>query len=162
MFLWKKKKQKRVHRVTEFHFLPFESCLHLTAEFFLFSTEHRNMPLDDAVELVVSSFETYIQSQREKAAAPPAAAAVPGATRAAPVPFVPPSSDVSYLLNLLADNRQLTIEEIEKVVDYLQERKNKMLIAEGRQPTPAVNNSKYFIVTIILQIESVVFFCLFL
>ena len=103
------------------------------------------MPLDDAIDLVVSSFESYIQSQREKAAAPPAAttAAVPGSAtaRAAPPPFIPPSSDVSYLLNLLADNRQLTVEEIEKVVDYLQERKNKMLVAEGRQPsTPAVNS----------------------
>ena len=109
------------------------------------STEHRNMPLDDAIDLVVSSFESYIQSQREKAAAPPAAttAAAPGSAtaRAAPPPFIPPSSDVSYLLNLLADNRQLTVEEIEKVVDYLQERKNKMLIAEGRQPSsPAVNS----------------------
>ena len=93
------------------------------------------MPLDDAVDLVVSSFESYIQSQREKAAAPASAGA-----RAPPPPFVPPSSDVSYLLNLLADNRQLTIEEIEKIVDYLQERKNKMLIAEGRQPAPAANS----------------------
>ena len=101
------------------------------------------MPLDDAVDLVVSSFESYIQSQREKAAAPAvaaASAASTAATRAAPPPFVPPSSDISYLLNLLADNRQLTIEEIEKVVDYLQERKNKMLIADGRQPAPAANS----------------------
>ena len=101
------------------------------------------MPLDDAVDLVVSSFESYIQSQREKAAAPAAAAASAAstaATRAAPPPFVPPSSDISYLLNLLADNRQLTIEEIEKVVDYLQERKNKMLIADGRQPAPVANS----------------------
>ena len=108
------------------------------------------MPLDDAIDLVVSSFESYIQSQREKAAAPPAAttAAAPGSAtaRAAPPPFIPPSSDVSYLLNLLADNRQLTVEEIEKVVDYLQERKNKMLVAEGRQPsTPAVNSKLLFI-----------------
>ena len=99
------------------------------------------MPLDDAVDLVVSSFESYIQSQREKAAAPTAAST---ASRTAPPPFVPPSSDISYLLNLLADNRQLTIEEIEKVVDYLQERKNKMLIAEGRQPAPAANSKFTF------------------
>ena len=101
------------------------------------------MPLDDALDLVVSSFESYIQSQREKAAGPSAAAPAAPATRGAPPPFVPPSSDVSYLLNLLADNRQLTIEEIEKVLEYLQDRKNKMMIAEGRQPTPAVN-SKYY------------------
>ena len=108
------------------------------------------MPLDDAIDLVVSSFESYIQSQREKASAPAVAttAAAPGSAtaRAAPPPFIPPSSDVSYLLNLLADNRQLTVEEIEKVVDYLQERKNKMLVAEGRQPsTPAVNSKWLFI-----------------
>ena len=118
-------------------------------KFFIFSAEHRNMPLDDAVDLVVSSFESYIQSQREKAAAPPVTS-VPGA-RVAPPPFIPPSSDVSYLLNLLADNRQLTIEEIEKVVDYLQERKSKMLIAEGRQPAPAVINSECYSVFWILK-----------
>lgn len=98
--------------------------------------EHRNMPLEDAMKLVASSFEKYIETQREKAAAP--SAVVPGAPGAPPAagapPFLPPSADISYLLNLLADNRQLTIEELGKVIDYLKERKDKLMLAEGRQP----------------------------
>lgn len=95
------------------------------------------------MKLIATSFEKYIQTQREKAAGPPAtpapvAAAAPAtsATSTTAGPFVPPSSDISYLLNLLADNRQLTLEELTKVVDYLQERKDKMLLAEGGR-TPA-------------------------
>lgn len=93
--------------------------------------EHRNMPLEDAMKLVAASFEKYIQTQREKAAGP--AAALGGASAVAPPPpFIPPPADIAYLLNLLADNRQLTIEELGKVIDYLKERKDKLLIADGR------------------------------
>ena len=68
------------------------------------------MPFDDAMSLVARSFETYLQTQKEKAAAPASAT-----SRAVPPPFLPPPPDMSYLLNLLADNRQLTIEELDKV-----------------------------------------------
>lgn len=89
------------------------------------------MPLEDAMKLVAASFEKYIQTQREKAAGP--AAALGGASAVAPPPpFIPPPADIAYLLNLLADNRQLTIEELGKVIDYLKERKDKLLIADGR------------------------------
>lgn len=95
--------------------------------------EHRNMPLEDAMKLVASSFEKYIQTQREKAAVPPAG--VPSAAPAAGAPpFLPPSADIAYLLNLLADNRQLTIVELGKVIDYLKERKDKLMISEGVHP----------------------------
>lgn len=106
--------------------------------------EHRNMPIEDAITLVGRSFETYVQAAREKAttaaAAPPPErgppAALPPATRAPP-PFVPPGPDISYLLNLLADNRQLTIEEIDKVIGYLRERREKLYETEGRRPPEA-------------------------
>lgn len=91
------------------------------------------MPLEDAMKLIASSFEKYIQTQREKAAAPPAA--LPGATPAPSAPpFLPASADIAYLLNLLADNRQLTIEELGKVIDYLKERKEKLMLTEGVRP----------------------------
>lgn len=104
------------------------------------------MPIEDAITLVGRSFETYVQAAREKAttaaAAPPPErgppAALPPATRAPP-PFVPPGPDISYLLNLLADNRQLTIEEIDKVIGYLRERREKLYETEGRRPPEAGN-----------------------
>ena len=87
------------------------------------------------MKLVASSFEKYIQTQREKVAGPPAA---PPAAAAAPAaalpPFLPPPADVSYLLNLLADNRQLTLEELDKVIVYLTQRKNKLVGAEVSKP----------------------------
>ncbi|XP_048752410.2 nuclear receptor coactivator 5-like isoform X3 [Ostrea edulis] len=100
--------------------------------------EHRNMPVDDALTLVGRSFETYVQTAREKtaAAAPPPERGAPAAppTARAPPPFLPPGPDITYLLNLLADNRQLTIEEIDKVIGYLRERRDKLYETEGRRP----------------------------
>lgn len=101
-----------------------------------FPTEHRNMPMEDAMKLVASSFEKYIQTQREKVAGPPASSA-----QSALPPFLPPPADVSYLLNLLADNRQLTVEELDKVIDYLRQRKEKLVGTEGGKPSL---DSKYF------------------
>ncbi|XP_060079905.1 nuclear receptor coactivator 5-like isoform X2 [Ylistrum balloti] len=103
--------------------------------------EHRNMPVDDAITLINRSFDQYTKATREKAAAAiPAAPAAPSAAAPAPAvpsarssaPFVPPSSDLLYLLNLLADSRQLTVEELDKVISYLKERREKQMAAEGR------------------------------
>ncbi|XP_067652006.1 nuclear receptor coactivator 5-like [Haliotis asinina] len=95
--------------------------------------EHRNMPVEDAVGLVGRSFEKYVQSLKEKAAAAPAAAPIPAsAPGARPPPFLPPSKEVSYLLNLLADNRQLTLEELDKIIMYLRDRRDKMIESERR------------------------------
>ncbi|CAG5126674.1 unnamed protein product, partial [Candidula unifasciata] len=85
--------------------------------------EHRNMPLEDAISLVGRSFLKYIDGLREKVQAPPV---VP--TRV----FLPPSSEVIYLLNLLADSRAVTIPELDTVIKYLQERREKLIDAESR------------------------------
>lgn len=101
------------------------------------------MPVDDALTLVGRSFETYVQTAREKtaAAAPPPERGAPAAppTARAPPPFLPPGPDITYLLNLLADNRQLTIEEIDKVIGYLRERRDKLYETEGRRPPDSGN-----------------------
>lgn len=113
------------------------------------------MPIEDAITLVGRSFETYMQTAREKTAAPPVAAPPPerGAapappTARAPPPFVPPGPDISYLLNLLADNRQLTIEEIDKVIGYLRERRDKLFETEGRRLPETGNFFVWFYVSL--------------
>ncbi|XP_064599452.1 LOW QUALITY PROTEIN: nuclear receptor coactivator 5-like [Liolophura sinensis] len=102
--------------------------------------EHRNMPLDDAMSLVARSFDRYVQSVREKAAPPPRPA--PG-----PAPFITPEPGISYLLNLLADNRQLTVVELDKVISYLTERRNKLRgdppVAESPAVTVAPQGSHF-------------------
>lgn len=93
------------------------------------------MPVDDAINLIKRSFDAYQAAKREKevaAARPPGAPA----TRVPP-PFVPPSQDIIYLLNLLADKRQLTVEELDKVISYLTDRRDKLLESEGRIPPKA-------------------------
>ncbi|CAL1528072.1 unnamed protein product [Lymnaea stagnalis] len=101
--------------------------------------EHRNMPLDDAIALVGRSFEKYVEGLREKAKA----ASVPLTTAVAPISarvFLPASAEVAYLLNLLADNRALTVDELNTVIKYLQERRDKLIDAESR---PIVTDGKH-------------------
>ena len=106
----------------------------LLSNFTILQTEHRNMPLEDALTLISSSFKKYLQNMREKEVTAAAPLVVEKESTAAAIvkAFLPPSKDVSYLLNLLADNRQLTVEELDKVIFYLRERRDKILEAEGR------------------------------
>lgn len=99
--------------------------------------EHRNMPMEDALSLVSRNFEAYVKELREKALAPPTPAPAPAPTPApaalAPSKpdFIAPDAQMSYLLNLLADNRHLTAEELDKVVQYLRERRDRIIESQG-------------------------------
>ncbi|KAL3859733.1 hypothetical protein ACJMK2_009931 [Sinanodonta woodiana] len=102
--------------------------------------EHRNMPLEDAMSLILRSHDQYLQAAREKSATQALPTPRPQAPAVPSIPFIPPGAETSYLLNLLADNRQLTIEELDKVIIYLKERKEKLMEVEGRRQPPALNN----------------------
>ncbi|XP_075702805.1 nuclear receptor coactivator 5 isoform X2 [Rhinoderma darwinii] len=108
----------------------------------LFGTpqEHRNMPLADAMVLVARNYERYKVEKREKEREDIArqaaklstdsilrerAAALDEKTRA------PPPPAVLSLLTLLSDNRYVTAEEIDKVILYLRDRKERMLAVSG-------------------------------
>ena len=88
------------------------------------------MPMEDAIILVGRSFQKYVDGLREKAAA--SAAPPPVASAPAARVFLPPSGEVSYLLNLLADNRALTVSELDCVLKYLHERRDKLVDVERR------------------------------
>ena len=107
------------------------------------------MPLKDALTLMKSDFEevreriakglplsapAVASSPTPAAPAPPPAAAArpPPATGTGDPAFVQPDKHTHYLLNLLADNRILTLEELDTVMDYLQERRKKL--AGGAAP----------------------------
>ncbi|XP_066289905.1 nuclear receptor coactivator 5-like isoform X7 [Branchiostoma lanceolatum] len=98
--------------------------------------EHRNMPLDDSMQLVARNFERYMQDLRERQAAERASSA--GAPAAAAAEN---SATIPQLLNLLADGRQVTTDEIGRVIEYLQDRRSRLLQMQGgqsgAQPTPA-------------------------
>ncbi|NXN95511.1 NCOA5 protein, partial [Rhinopomastus cyanomelas] len=100
--------------------------------------EHRNMPQADAMVLVARNYERYKTESREKereeiarqAAKMADEAVLQERERQPPVEEGtrgghPPA--IQTLLNLLADNRYLTAEETDKVINYLRDRKERML-----------------------------------
>ncbi|XP_058031982.1 nuclear receptor coactivator 5 isoform X2 [Ahaetulla prasina] len=102
--------------------------------------EHRNMPQADAMVLVAKNYERYKSEVREKEREEIARRAAKMADetilqeRERPLPAEeglrgahPPA--MQALLNLLADNRYLTGEETDKIINYLRERKERLLRA---------------------------------
>ncbi|XP_062479712.1 nuclear receptor coactivator 5 isoform X2 [Pezoporus occidentalis] len=100
--------------------------------------EHRNMPQVDAMLLVARNYERYKTECREKerdeiarqAAKMADEAVLQERERAGPGDegargSHPPA--IQTLLNLLADNRYLTAEEMDKVINYLRDRKERLL-----------------------------------
>ena len=93
------------------------------------------MPAGDAMNLIAKHFEIYLQDLREKMGNN----AVASNATAAPE-FIPPDKETHYLLNLLADNRILTVAELDKVISYLEQRRARI---QGRK-TVAGNNNTLF------------------
>ncbi|XP_007436104.1 nuclear receptor coactivator 5 [Python bivittatus] len=104
--------------------------------------EHRNMPQADAMVLVAKNYERYKSEVREKEREEIARRAAKMADetilqeRERPPPAEeglrgghPPA--MQALLNLLADNRYLTAEETDKIINYLRERKERQLRASA-------------------------------
>ncbi|XP_071067845.1 nuclear receptor coactivator 5 isoform X4 [Dasypus novemcinctus] len=99
--------------------------------------EHRNMPQADAMVLVARNYERYKNECREKereeiarqAAKMADEAILQERERGGPEQGVrgghPPA--IQSLINLLADNRYLTAEETDKIINYLRERKERLM-----------------------------------
>ena len=84
------------------------------------------MPAMDAMTLLAKHFDIYLQDLRSKMSnTGPGVSAAPE--------FIPPDKETHYLLNLLADNRILTVEELDKVIAYLEQRRARI---QGRKPAP--------------------------
>ena len=75
------------------------------------------MPLDDALELVASNFEEYNAERvrREKSE----------------YSFKMPDAEEAHLLGLLADNKYLKIEELNRVIRYLSDRRDALIVKAG-------------------------------
>ena len=76
----------------------------------LFSTEHKNMPIDDALGLVDRDFARYCQNVREG--------------RIPPRRPVPTKDDVSQLLTKAASGEKLNQEQLHSVINALQKQKH--------------------------------------
>lgn len=79
--------------------------------------EHRNIPLEDGLELIYRNFEQLRQGEKGD---------IIGDTDESPYASIPKatarhSDSVQHLLNLLCDNRSLTVLQYDCVIKYLQE-----------------------------------------
>nr|CAH7724352.1 unnamed protein product [Callosobruchus chinensis] len=94
--------------------------------------EHRNMPVEDAMILISRDFEAYMKGEH---LAPETARSIMDRH---PVPM-------QMLLNLLAENRQLTRFQYDRLITYLQERRDlqhEFEVAEGLVPDSQDGDSK--------------------
>lgn len=89
----------------------------------LFS-EHRNMPLEDALKLVARNFHEHIRTQKETMERE-------RAERGPYVGGVPADREIQFLLRMLADGRWVSTAEITDVIRYLSDRRDKMKASPG-------------------------------
>ncbi|KAH8018247.1 hypothetical protein HPB51_000858 [Rhipicephalus microplus] len=78
-------------------------------------TEHRNMPLDDSLKLVARHFREQVEAQKAAAGGPD---------------HLGPDRELQFLLKLLVDSKYLSIPELDRIIKYLTERRDKQLMLE--------------------------------
>ncbi|KAH6948871.1 hypothetical protein HPB50_026672 [Hyalomma asiaticum] len=78
-------------------------------------TEHRNMPLDDSLKLVARHFREQVEAQQAAAGGPDR---------------LGPDRELQFLLKLLVDSKYLSIPELDRIIKYLTERRDKQLMLE--------------------------------
>lgn len=89
--------------------------------------EHRNMPVDDAIAFIGTNF--YENRQKASVNLPKSVPIIQPQGNAPPLNERHPEA-VQALLNLLADNRPLTVLQYERIIKYLHERKGLQLKVE--------------------------------
>ncbi|XP_075740918.1 nuclear receptor coactivator 5 isoform X3 [Rhipicephalus microplus] len=77
--------------------------------------EHRNMPLDDSLKLVARHFREQVEAQKAAAGGPD---------------HLGPDRELQFLLKLLVDSKYLSIPELDRIIKYLTERRDKQLMLE--------------------------------
>lgn len=93
--------------------------------------EHRNMPVEDALQLINNDFQDRMHYDRMNGPLMPTAVQItPTSTYAAPPLNTRHPEAIQTLVNLLADNRPITVLQYDRVIRYLQERREYQLKAE--------------------------------
>lgn len=109
--------------------------------------EHRNMPSDDAIMFICKDFEDKIRSEQEKAAKYRASMNPAGSVNPHMMYSAPQLSDkhpetIQNMLGLLANNRQLTVLQYERLIKYLSERKELQIKYELGEDTDSISASR--------------------
>ncbi|XP_059614179.1 nuclear receptor coactivator 5 [Phlebotomus argentipes] len=99
--------------------------------------EHRNMPVEDAIKFIAENFREKIRKD--------VAAAQNNVPTTQPIPITPVSAgsltdkhpdSMQALLQLLADNRMLTVLQYDKIIKYLNERREMQMKVELGEEAP--------------------------
>lgn len=77
------------------------------------------MPTEDAINLISRNFDAYMRGDKN----------IPGSVSIGPLAEKHPEA-IQVLLNLLAENRQLTVLQYDRIIKYLQERRELQLKVE--------------------------------
>lgn len=110
-------------------------------------TEHRNMPVQDALDMLSVDFQNISQhpdrSQRfplqtGNRMMPTAVEITPTSVYAAPPLNTRHPDSIQTLVNLLADNRPITVLQYDRVIKYLQDRREFQLKAEIGDAPPDI------------------------
>lgn len=102
----------------------FVSLVSTSTPFYL-HTEHRNMPLDDAMRLVGQNFDQYMQDLRERAKV--SGTQDSNKDTPAPTPKDEKTSEISSLLSRAATGADLSAEQLTKLIDSLSKRQEEIL-----------------------------------
>lgn len=96
-----------------------------TSNPFYLHTEHRNMPLDDAMRLVGQNFDQYMQDLRERAKV--SGARDSNKDTPAAIPKDEKTTEISSLLSKAATGADLSAEQLTKLIDSLSKRQEEIL-----------------------------------
>lgn len=108
--------------------------------------EHRNMPSEDALMFICKDFQDKVRSEQEKAAKYRASMAASGPVNPHMMYNKHSLQDkhpeaIQNMLNLLANNRQLTVLQYERLIKYLTERKELQIKFELGEDTDSISSS---------------------
>lgn len=92
--------------------------------------EHRNMPVEDAINLISNDFQEKLNKEKQKPSVPMAVPIISASSIVAPPLKDRHPEAIQTLLNLLADNLPLTVLQYDRIIKYLTERRTLQVKAE--------------------------------
>jgi hypothetical protein len=99
------------------------------------------MPLDSAVGLMMRSHEQWLSAGGDAALGAAAQAGRPAGTQPgrkahSPTPevFVRPDDNITRMLRMVIEGRNLVVEELDEIIGYFQDQRNRLAAARGIAP----------------------------
>jgi len=97
-------------------------------------TDHRNMPLESALSLILRHYEEWFANNGDPARSTDAAEPRQPVRHGPPADFKRPDDNVVQMLQLVLDGRCLVVEELDEVIAYFQQQRSVMAKAQGVAP----------------------------